>query len=86
MRINLFGNLRISFGGSAVTAVNSNPRQSLIAYLVLNSDAPQPRERLAFLLWPASSDSQARTKGSKTLTPLLAARTAAMRRLLQESE
>ena len=61
MRINLFGNLRISFAGSPVTAVNTNRLQSLIAYLILHGDTPQPRERLAFLLWPASSESQART-------------------------
>ena len=61
MRINLFGNLRISFAGRPVTAVNTNRLQSLIAYLILHGDAPQPRERLAFLLWPASSESQART-------------------------
>src|SRR5262249_18264932 len=35
--------------------------QSLIAYLILHGDAPQPREQLAFILWPASSESQART-------------------------
>ena len=29
--------------------------------LILHSDAPQPRERLAFTLWPASTESQART-------------------------
>src|SRR4051794_15416643 len=61
MRINLFGALRISVAGSAVTAVNSNRLQSLIACLVLNGDTPQPRERLAFALWPGSSESQART-------------------------
>src|SRR5207302_9498325 len=61
MRINLFGNLRISVAGHPVTAVNTNRRHSLIAYLILHGDAPQPRERLAFLLWPASSESQART-------------------------
>jgi DNA-binding SARP family transcriptional activator/predicted ATPase len=61
MRICLFGNLRISFAGSPVTAVNTNRLQSLIAYLILHGDMPQPRERLAFLLWPASSESQART-------------------------
>ncbi len=61
MRINLFGNLRISFAGRPVTAVNTNRLQSLIAYLILHGDASQPRERLAFLLWPASSESQART-------------------------
>ncbi len=61
MRINLFGNLRISFAGRPVTAVNTNRLQSLIAYLILHGDAPQPRERLAFILWPASSEPQART-------------------------
>jgi DNA-binding SARP family transcriptional activator/predicted ATPase len=61
MQINLFGNLRISFAGRPVTAVSTNRLQSLLAYLILHCDAPQPRERLAFLLWPASSESQART-------------------------
>jgi len=60
MRINLFGNLRISIAGNPVNAVNSNRMQSLIAYLILHPDA-QPRERLAFLLWPSSTESQART-------------------------
>src|SRR4051795_12432989 len=61
MRINLFGNLRISFAGSPLTAVITNRLQSLLAYLLLHGDTPQPRERLAFILWPASSESQART-------------------------
>jgi DNA-binding SARP family transcriptional activator/predicted ATPase len=61
MRINLFGNLRISFAGGPVTAVNTNRLRSLLAYLILHGDAPQPRERLAFALWPGSSESQART-------------------------
>src|SRR5262245_61620541 len=61
MRISLFGNLRISVAGNPVTSVNTNRLQSLIAYLILHGDAPQPRERLAFMLWPSSSESQART-------------------------
>src|SRR5882757_8268342 len=61
MRINLFGNLRITFAGRAVTAVNTNRLHSLIAYLILHGDTPHPRERLAFLLWPASTEPQART-------------------------
>src|ERR1043165_7438753 len=61
MRINLFGNLRISLAGRPVTSVNTNRLQSLIAYLILHGDAPQPREKLAFTLWPASRESQART-------------------------
>jgi DNA-binding SARP family transcriptional activator/predicted ATPase len=61
MRIKLFGNLRISVAERPVTAVNTNRLQSLIAYLILHGDTPQPREQLAFMLWPASSESQART-------------------------
>jgi len=61
MRISLFGNLRMTRAGQPVTAVNTNRLQSLIAYLILHADAPQPRERLAFMLWPASTESQART-------------------------
>ena len=61
MRINLFGNLRISSSGHPVTSLNTNRIQSLIAYLILHGDAPQPRERLAFVLWPGSTESQART-------------------------
>jgi DNA-binding SARP family transcriptional activator/predicted ATPase len=61
MEIKLFGNLRMSFAGRPVTAVNTSRLQSLAAYLILHSDAPQPRERMAFMLWPASSESQART-------------------------
>jgi DNA-binding SARP family transcriptional activator/predicted ATPase len=61
MRISLFGNLRISFAGRPVTTVNTNRLQSLIAYLILHGNTPQPRDRLAFTLWPASRESQART-------------------------
>ncbi len=61
MRISLFGNLRISVAGCPVTAVNTNRLHSLIAYLILHGDTPQPRERLAFVLWPTSRESQART-------------------------
>jgi DNA-binding SARP family transcriptional activator/predicted ATPase len=61
MRISLFGNLRISYDDRQVTTVNTNRLQSLLAYLVLNGDTPVSRERLAYLLWPASAESQART-------------------------
>ncbi|MCU1294881.1 MAG: 6-hydroxy-D-nicotine oxidase, partial [Bryobacterales bacterium] len=61
MQISLFGNLRISVAGDCLTSLNTNRLQSLIAYLILHSDTAQPRERLAFTLWPASRESQART-------------------------
>jgi DNA-binding SARP family transcriptional activator/predicted ATPase len=61
IRIELLGTLRISCNESAVTSVNTNRLQSLLAFLVLHSDAVQSREHLAFLLWPESGESQART-------------------------
>ena len=61
IRIELFGNLRVACGGQTITSVNTNRLHSLLAYLVLHGDAPQPREQLAFLLWPESGESQART-------------------------
>jgi DNA-binding SARP family transcriptional activator/predicted ATPase len=61
IQIRLFGNLHISVAGSPVTAVNTNRLHSLIAWLILQGDVPQPRERLASLLWPESNGAQART-------------------------
>src|SRR5579871_2489640 len=60
-RVELFGKFRIARGGEGVAAVNTNRLKSLLAYLVLHGDAPQPREHLAFLLWPDSDEAQART-------------------------
>src|SRR5690349_12865801 len=40
----------------------ASPRlQALLAYLALHHGEPQPRRRLAFLLWPDSSEAQAQT-------------------------
>jgi DNA-binding SARP family transcriptional activator/predicted ATPase len=60
-RIELFGRFRITCGDTAVTSVNTNRLQSLLAFLVLHSDAAQSREHLAFLLWPNSAEAQSRT-------------------------
>ncbi len=61
MRIEMFGNLKILSNGLPVSAVNTNRLQSLLAYLLLEGEAPHPREKLAGVLWPDSSESQART-------------------------
>jgi DNA-binding SARP family transcriptional activator/predicted ATPase len=61
MRIGLFGNLRITCQEQAVGSVNTNRLHSLLAFLVLHGEAAQSREQLAFLLWPESGESQART-------------------------
>lgn len=61
MQITLFGNLNIKAGGAAVTTVNSNRLHALLAWLILEACEPQPRERLASVLWPESTSAQART-------------------------
>ena len=61
MRIELFNNLLITCAQEPVLTVNTNRLQSLLAYLLLNSESAQSREQLAYLLWPESSESQART-------------------------
>ena len=41
--------------------IASGRLQALLALLALHRDAPQPRQRLAALLWPESSQTQAQT-------------------------
>lgn len=45
-------------------------QQSLLAYLVMHRDSPQPRQRLAFLFWPETSEAQARANLRKALYDL----------------
>ena len=61
IRIELFNNLLITCAQQPVVSVNTNRLQSLLAWLILHSESAQSREQLAFLLWPESSESQART-------------------------
>ena len=60
MRARLLGPLDIRVGGVAVTPLTSRRGRSLLGYLLLHRDAAT-REGLAFLLWPESSEDQART-------------------------
>jgi DNA-binding SARP family transcriptional activator len=60
-RIELFGKFRIARGTEQVTTVNTSRLQSLLSYLILHGDTPHSREHLAFVLWPDSGESQART-------------------------
>ncbi|HLE99851.1 MAG TPA: AAA family ATPase [Gaiellaceae bacterium] len=61
LRIRLFGELDLRLGESPLPTLGSARAESLLAYLLLHRDAPQPRARIAFLLWPDSTESQART-------------------------
>jgi DNA-binding SARP family transcriptional activator len=61
LRIRLLGELDLRHGDVPVPPLGSARAESLLAYLVLHREAAQPRQRLAFLLWPDSSEPQART-------------------------
>jgi len=59
--IRLLGELDLRYEGLSLPPLQSARAVSLLAYLLLNWEAPQPRQRLAFLLWPDSTERQART-------------------------
>src|SRR5215216_3379491 len=61
LHIRLLGDFSLIYGDEPVTSVNTPRLHSLLAYLVLHRDAPQLRQHLAFLFWPDTSESQART-------------------------
>ena len=57
----LLGEFRVTIGETPVTALDLPRLQSLLAYLVLHHPTPQARSHLAGMLWPDSTDAQART-------------------------
>lgn len=59
LRIRLFGACQLTEGDQPLRGIASARLQSLLAYLLLHAGIPQPRQHLAFLFWPASSESQA---------------------------
>src|SRR5687767_1066484 len=59
--IRLLGELDIRRDGRSLPPLDSARAESLLAYLLIHRGAPQPRQRLAFLLWPDSTEQQART-------------------------
>jgi DNA-binding SARP family transcriptional activator len=61
LRIRLLGGLDLRQGEAALPPLGSARAESLLAFLLLHREAAQPRQRLAFLLWPDSSEGQART-------------------------
>ncbi|MFE1747816.1 hypothetical protein [Coleofasciculus sp. H7-2] len=61
LQVILLGGFRLTYGEKPLTDVSAERSQSLLAYLVLHSGTPQPRQRLASLFWADSTDEQART-------------------------
>jgi DNA-binding SARP family transcriptional activator len=66
----LLGPMDLRFGEQQLPSLESARAESLLAYLLLHRDAPQPRQRLAFLLWPGSTERQAQTNLRKVLHTL----------------
>ena len=70
LRARLLGLLDVRWGEQRLPSLDSARAESLLAYLLLHRDAPQPRQRLAFLLWPESTEQQAQTNLRKVLHTL----------------
>ncbi|GIK36226.1 MAG: SARP family transcriptional regulator [Chloroflexota bacterium] len=58
--VQLLGGFNLIYDAVPITGVNSARLQSLLAYLILHADTPQQRQHLAFILWPDTTESQAR--------------------------
>jgi DNA-binding SARP family transcriptional activator len=67
LHIRLLGEVDLRRGDVPLPALESARAESLLAYLLIHRGAPQPRQRLAFLLWPDSTEAQARTNLRKVL-------------------
>lgn len=61
LTIELFDHCYITYKNKVVESITTPRQQSLLAYLLLRCRSPQPRQKLAFLFWPDSEESQART-------------------------
>jgi DNA-binding SARP family transcriptional activator len=70
LHLHLLGDFLAVSGDTPLTTISVPRQQSLLAYLLLNRDAPQDRSHLAFLLWPDSTEGQAHTNLRKLLYQL----------------
>jgi DNA-binding SARP family transcriptional activator len=70
LEIHLLGAFTAKYNGRPITSLSSPRHQSLLAYLLLHRDEPQPRRLVAYLFWPDSDESQARTNFRKLLHDL----------------
>jgi predicted ATPase/DNA-binding SARP family transcriptional activator len=61
LEIQLLGGFRLVNQGQEIGQGLSERLETLLAYLLLNRESPIPRQRLAFLFWPETSEKQART-------------------------
>jgi len=67
LAVRLFGGPILQIGERALPSLTSGRATALLAHLALHRDGPVPRQRLSFLLWPDSTEAQARTNLRKAL-------------------
>lgn len=70
LQAKLLGDFFLSCDDKPIIGIITERSRALLAYLLLYQHTPQPRHRLAFHLWPESTDSQARTNLRKELSNL----------------
>ncbi|MDB9529359.1 BTAD domain-containing putative transcriptional regulator [Oscillatoria sp. CS-180] len=58
--INLLGHFQLIFEEQSVAGLQTERYQSMVAYLILNAQTPQPRSRMATVFWPNVSEAQAK--------------------------
>jgi DNA-binding SARP family transcriptional activator/tetratricopeptide (TPR) repeat protein len=68
----LFGEFRVCSEGSLLPGLRSPRSQALLGYLALHPGTPQPRQQVANLFWPDSTEAQARTNLRRELHTLRA--------------
>ena len=67
VHIQLLNGFSITEGSDEKSDFHPPRIQSLLTYLILNRHTPQPRQQVAFLLWPESTEKQAFTNLRKLL-------------------
>jgi tetratricopeptide (TPR) repeat protein len=70
LRARLLGPVDLQLDDRPLPPLDSARAESLLAFLLLHRDSPQPRQHLAFLLWPGSTEGQAQTNLRKVLHTL----------------
>src|SRR5579884_1862427 len=73
LQIRLLGTFSVSYGDQLVAGMTTPRLQSLLAYLLLHRNVPQPRSHIASLFWPEVPEPQARNNLRQVLHSLRAA-------------
>jgi DNA-binding SARP family transcriptional activator len=70
LSVRLLGPLQVTLEEEPVTRFESDKARALLAYLVVETEQPHRREKLAGLLWPDWSEGAARANLRRTLANL----------------